>query len=104
MSQSFDAVVIGAGINGMVAAAELALAGWTVALIERNENIGGFIATEQRTRPGYLHDTYSSWHSQFVSGGAYAVLGGELRECGLEYVNSDDKVCATVSGDGAVTM
>ncbi|WP_127500923.1 phytoene desaturase family protein [Actinoplanes solisilvae] len=101
---SFDAVVIGAGINGMVAAAELALAGWTVALIERNREIGGFIATEERTRPGYLHDTYSSWHSQFVSGGAYAVLGEELRECGLEYVNSDSEVCASVTGDGEVTL
>lgn len=104
MTRSFDAVVIGAGINGMVATAELALAGWTVALIERNDSIGGFIATEERTRPGYLHDTYSSWHSQFVAGGAYAVLGEELRECGLEYANSDDKVCATISGNGAVTM
>ena len=81
MTASFDAVVIGSGINGMVAAAELALSGWTVALVERNKNIGGFIATEERTRPGFLHDTYSSWHSQFVSGAAYSMLGEELREC-----------------------
>ena len=104
MTGQFDAVIIGSGINGMVAAAELALAGWTVALIERNPSIGGFVATEERTRPGYLHDTYSSWHSQFVSGAAYAVLGEELRECGLEYVNSDNEVCATVSCDGDVTI
>jgi phytoene dehydrogenase-like protein len=100
----FDAIVVGSGINGMVAAAELALAGWTVALVERNPRIGGFIATEERTEPGYLHDTYSSWHTQFVSGGAYAALESELSECGLKYVNSDDELCATVSRDGAVTM
>jgi phytoene dehydrogenase-like protein len=104
MTGQFDAVIIGSGINGMVAAAELALAGWTVALIERNQSIGGFIATEERTRPGYLHDTYSSWHSQFVSGAAYAVLGEELRECGLEYVNSENEVCATVTCEGEVAI
>ncbi len=32
MSDRFDAVVVGAGINGLVAAAELAGAGWEVAL------------------------------------------------------------------------
>ncbi len=88
----------------MVAAAELAQAGWRVALVERNHEIGGFIATEERTEPGFLHDTYSSWHSQFVSGGAYAVLGAELHACGLEYANTEDKVCATVSDDGEVTL
>ncbi|WP_406361411.1 FAD-dependent oxidoreductase [Streptomyces sp. NBC_01579] len=60
-----DAVVIGSGVNGLVAAAELARAGWSVVLVERNPDIGGFIATEQRTLPGYLHDTYSSWHPLF---------------------------------------
>jgi len=104
MQRSFDAVVIGSGINGMVATAELALSGWTVALIERNPQIGGFIATEERTEPGYLHDTYSSWHPQFVSGGAYALLGPALRECGLEYCNTDDTLCASVTDDGDVTM
>jgi phytoene dehydrogenase-like protein len=46
-----------------------------VILLERNAEIGGFIATEERTLPGYLHDTFSSWHPLFVSGPAYAALG-----------------------------
>ena len=104
MERPYDAVVVGAGINGMVAAAELAQAGWRVALVERNHRIGGFIATEERTKPGFLHDTYSSWHSQFVSGGAYGVLGEELHACGLEYANSEDDLCATLSDDGEVTF
>src|SRR5262249_43642912 len=57
---TFDAVVVGSGVNGLVAAAELAMAGWSVALVERNDRLGGFITTEERTIPGYLHDTYSS--------------------------------------------
>ncbi|MGI8334373.1 phytoene desaturase family protein [Actinomadura scrupuli] len=99
-----DAVVIGSGINGLVAAAELAKAGWAVALVERNQDVGGFIATEERTLPGYLHDTYSSWHPLFVSGGAYASLGELLHRHGLEYRNTDDWVAASVADDGSVTL
>ncbi|GAB3307657.1 NAD(P)/FAD-dependent oxidoreductase [Geodermatophilus aquaeductus] len=104
MRRRFDAVVVGAGINGMVAAAELALAGWSVAVIERNQRIGGFIATEERTKPGYRHDTYSSWHTQFVASRAHAALGEDLRRHGLEYSNTDQELCATVSYDGEVTL
>ncbi|SDM07538.1 phytoene desaturase family protein [Nonomuraea jiangxiensis] len=99
-----DAVVVGAGINGLVAAAELAKAGWAVALVEGNQDIGGFIATEERTLPGYLHDTYSSWHPLFVSGGAYASLGELLHRHGLEYRNTDGWVTASVADDGRVTL
>src|SRR4029077_20042148 len=83
-----DAIVVGSGINGIVAAAELAQAGWSVILLERNADIGGFIATEERTLPGYLHDTFSSWHPLFVSGPAYAVVGDLLHRHGLEYRNT----------------
>ncbi|MER8158829.1 NAD(P)/FAD-dependent oxidoreductase [Streptomyces sp. NPDC094472] len=99
-----DAVIVGSGVNGLVAAAELALAGWSVVLVEREPNIGGFIATEERTLPGYLHDTYSSWHPLFVSGPAYARLGELLRRHGLEYRNTDEWVTASVADDGRVTL
>ena len=99
-----DVVIIGSGINGMVAAAELGLAGWTVALLERNPDIGGFIASEQSAVPGYVHDTYSSWHPLFVSGPAYAALGERLAQHGLAYRNTDDIFTASVSDDGAVTV
>lgn len=99
-----DAVVVGSGINGLVAAAELAMAGWSVDLLERNPRIGGFIATEERTLPDYLHDTYSSWHPLFVSGPAFARLGEPLRQHGLTYCNTDDWVTASVADDGRVTL
>jgi len=88
----------------MVAAAELGLAGWKVALLERNPDIGGFIASEQSTVPGYVHDSYSSWHPMFVSGPAYAVLGERLARHGLAYRNTDGIVTASVADDGAVTV
>jgi phytoene dehydrogenase-like protein len=99
-----DAIVVGSGINGLVAAAELAQAGWSVILIERNAEIGGFIATEERTLPGYLHDTFSSWHPLFVSSPAYAVIGKLLHQHGLEYRNTEGWVTASVADDGRVTL
>jgi phytoene dehydrogenase-like protein len=104
MTQEADAIVIGSGINGLVAAAELAQAGWSVILVERNAKIGGFIATEERTLPGYLHDTFSSWHPLFVTSGAYAALGQTLHGHGLEYRNTDSWVTASVAGDDRVTL
>jgi phytoene dehydrogenase-like protein len=99
-----DAIVVGGGINGLVGAAELAQAGWSVILLERNADIGGFIAAEKRTLPGYLHDTFSSWHPLFVSGRAYAVLGELLHRHGLEYRNTEGWVTASVADDGRATL
>jgi phytoene dehydrogenase-like protein len=104
MTNEADAIVVGSGINGLVAAAELAQAGWSVILLERNAEIGGFIATEERTLPGYLHDTFSSWHPMFVSGPAYAALGELLHRHGLEYRNTDGLVTASVADDGRATL
>lgn len=100
MRHTTDAVIIGGGINGMVAAAELAGAGWSVTLIERNSDLGGFIASGERTLPGYIHDTYSSWHPLFMAGPAYASLGHDLHRHGLEYCNTDGYVTASVDDGG----
>src|SRR5262249_22413678 len=54
--------------------------------------------------PGYLHDTFSSWHPLFVSGPAYAALGELLHRHGLEYRNTDGWVTASVADDGCVTL
>ena len=71
-----DAVVIGAGVNGLVAATVLARAGWSVEVLERAPVAGGAIGTD-RTDRGYLHD----WGSAF-----YGVLHASpvLTELGLD--------------------
>jgi phytoene dehydrogenase-like protein len=84
MDDSTDIAIIGSGINSLVAAAELAMAGKRVCLIEREDRLGGFIHSAERTLPGFIHDSFSSWHPLFVSGGAYQALGGELHARGLE--------------------
>src|SRR5438067_653990 len=57
-----DAVVIGAGPNGLVAAAMLARAGWSVTVLERNEVAGGAVASAELTLPGYIHDPFSAFY------------------------------------------
>lgn len=98
---TYDAVVIGSGINGLVATAELALAGWSVALVEQDTRLGGFVDSGEATLPGYVHDTYSSWHPLFVSGGAYAALGEKLHSFGLEYVNTEGPLTGSISAGRA---
>lgn len=102
MSTTYDAVVIGAGINGLVAAAELAGAGWRVAIVDERDRIGGFVDSAELTEPGYVHDTFSSWHPLFVGGSGYATLGLDLHRHGLVYRNADGPVTASVSERGAV--
>ncbi|MDI2036014.1 phytoene desaturase family protein [Paenarthrobacter nitroguajacolicus] len=98
---SFDVAIIGSGINSLVAAAELALDGKRVCVIERSDRLGGFIDSSERTLPGFIHDTFSSWHPLFVSGGAYGALGKELHARGLEYCNTSGPVTAAVALDPA---
>lgn len=84
-----DAVLVGSGINSLVAGAMLARAGWDVCVLERNDWLGGAIKTAEITKPGFHHDVFSGWHPLFLGSAAYAELGDELHAEGLEYLNTD---------------
>ena len=87
---TFDAVLVGSGINTLTAAALLARDGWGVCVLERSNRLGGAIRTEvDYTLPGFTHEVLSSWHPLFTGSAAYAELGDELHRRGLEYVNTE---------------
>src|SRR5215203_1988771 len=63
-----DVVVIGAGLNGLTAAAMLAQVGLSVVAFEANDTVGGAVRTVQATRPGFLHDLFSGFYPLFPVG------------------------------------
>src|SRR4051794_22826914 len=57
-----DAIVVGAGHNGLVAANVLADAGWSVLVVEAAPQPGGAVRSGYVTAPGYLSDLFSSFY------------------------------------------
>ena len=60
MDRSYDAVVIGAGHNGLTCACYLAKAGMSVLVLERYHTLGGMTLTEELTGPGFWSDVHAS--------------------------------------------
>ncbi len=83
----YDAVIVGAGPNGLTAAALLAAAGRSVLLLEAAEQIGGGASTEELTLPGYRHDVCSAIHPLAAGSPAFAPLA--LERHGLELAHPE---------------
>jgi len=83
-----DFVIVGSGINALVAAALLGRRGHEVLLIERNDRIGGCIRTEEVTAPGFVHDVMATTFVLFLTSPAYAELGPELEKRGLVFAHA----------------
>ncbi len=59
---SYDAVVVGAGPNGLVAANHLADAGWSVLVLEAQRQVGGAVRSARDVHPDFVHDTFSAFY------------------------------------------
>src|SRR5215204_5300106 len=57
-----DAVVIGGGSNGLVAANRLADAGWDTLLLEAQPDIGGAVRSDRELHPHFVQDTFSAFY------------------------------------------
>jgi phytoene dehydrogenase-like protein len=77
-----DAVVVGAGPNGLVAAVALAEAGWKVVVFEAAERAGGGLRTEEFTVPGFRHDVGATVHALALASPAFRAI--DLSREGLE--------------------
>src|SRR4051794_12025242 len=80
-----DAVVVGAGPNGLAAAVRLAVAGRSVLVVERSREIGGGSRSGSVTLPGFVHDICSSVHPFAAASPFFRSLA--LEEHGLEFVH-----------------
>ena len=83
-----DHVIIGSGINGLVAAAMLALKGERVLVLEREPVAGGCLRTDQVTLPGFHHDVMAATFVLFMTGPAGAALGPHLARHGMDYCHT----------------
>jgi phytoene dehydrogenase-like protein len=95
----YDAIVIGAGVNGLAAAVHLAAKGWKVAVLERAPTPGGAVKTAEVTLPGFRHDLYAMNLSLFAGSPFFATHKDRLVEAGLEFVGAE-RSFATAFPDG----
>src|SRR5918998_590362 len=81
---SYDAVVVGAGPNGLAAAITLARAGRSVVVREANETVGGGARSAELPLPGFIHDVCSAVHPLAAGSPFFRTL--PLAEHGLEWI------------------
>jgi phytoene dehydrogenase-like protein len=97
-----DAVVIGAGHNGLVAANVLADAGWSVLVVEAEDEAGGAVRSGELIEPGYIHDRFSAFYPLGAASPVFRRLGLEIpfRHGPLVLAHpAADGSCAVISRD-----
>ncbi|MBB1255302.1 NAD(P)/FAD-dependent oxidoreductase [Streptomyces sp. OF3] len=97
-----DAVVVGAGPNGLTAAVELARRGLSVELFEALGTVGGGARTEELTLPGYLHDPCSAVHPLAIGSPAFTKL--PLARHGLHWLQPELPMAHPFPDGSAVTL
>jgi phytoene dehydrogenase-like protein len=98
----YDAVIVGAGPNGLAAAVRLAQAGFSALLIEGNPTIGGACRTAPLTLPGFQHDLGSAVHPLCAASPFFKTLG--LERFGLNWVLPDLPLAHPLPGERAALL
>ena len=80
-----DAIIIGAGPNGLAAAIELARSGRSVRVYEANPTVGGGARSAAMTLPGFIHDVCSAVHPLAAGSPFFSQL--PLDRYGLEFIH-----------------
>jgi phytoene dehydrogenase-like protein len=100
-----DAVVIGAGPNGLVAANLLVDAGWEVVVLEEAPEPGGAVRSAELIEPGFVNDLFSAFYP-FAAASPH-IQGLDLERWGLRWLRggvpvahpASDGTCPAVGGD-----
>jgi phytoene dehydrogenase-like protein len=96
-----DAIVIGAGPNGLVAANVLADAGWDVVVLEAQPDPGGAVRSAELTEPGFVHDRFSAFYPLAAASPPLRAL--ELERYGLRWKRAP-LVLGHPTPDGRATL
>ncbi len=83
---TYDAVVVGAGPNGLVAANRLLDKGWSVLVLEAQPDVGGAVRSDTEVHPGFVHDTFSAFYP--LAAASEAIRDFRLEEHGLRWVHA----------------
>jgi len=97
-----DAVVVGAGPNGLSAAITLARAGRSVTVVEAADTVGGGSRSAQLTQPGFVHDVCSAVHALALASPVLRDL--PLSEHGLDLVHPDVPLAHPLDDGSAVLL
>jgi phytoene dehydrogenase-like protein len=99
--REYDAIIIGAGHNGLILAAYLGKAGLKTLLIDRRHVAGGGLATMEDPRhPGFLHNTHAFFQRAITAMPWFADL--ELERHGAHYIEPELNVALLTSDDRAL--
>ena len=98
----FDGIVIGAGHNGLTLAAYLARAGLRIAVLERNNRIGGGCSTDANILPGFRFNL----HANFYMGMSHCPLieDLELYRYGFSYIEPPVQQAAVFRDGTCITI
>lgn len=85
-SSSYDAIVIGAGPNGLVAANHLLDKGFSVLVLEAQPTVGGAVRHDGDVEPGFAHDLFSAFYP--LAAASPAIERFRLEDHGLRWVHA----------------
>ena len=99
---SYDAIVVGAGPNGLAAGIAIAQTGRSVLVVEGQDTVGGGARSAALTLPGFLHDVCSAVHPLAVGSPFFSTL--PLSSHGLDWVQPPAPLAHPLDDGTAVMM
>lgn len=98
-AREYDAVVVGSGPNGLMAAITMARAGRHTVVFEASSTAGGGSRSAALTEPGFVHDVCSSVHPTALASPAFATV--PLGTHGVEWCHPDVALAHPLDGGRA---
>jgi len=99
-----EIIIIGAGINSLVAAAMLSAKGRRVLVLEQSDRPGGCMRTEELTLPGFQHDVMAATFVLFLTSPAYAALGDGMARHGFELCHTPHPTAVLRADNSALVL